>query len=382
MTDWRSSLRADPTDWLLHEGCPAIRYRVLTELLDRRRDDPQVQQARQELLRYAPALQLARRQRRDGTWGGRIHASDSRKFQPCLENGLNLLFEYGWDRDTKPVRAAAKTLRSFLTATKKNLKLFEFQRVVKADERRELYYRWFLRILALGLLVRAGYLDEKGRIATLELLERTASLVEDPVARDPVEEIGATHPLIRDKAWREGYLFFPDYYVTYVFAHSPWLLDGELAKMRLKKIYDYVVSETYQSLAPDLGLVRTARGAFVRGHGLRIRPIETYEKSGDLDELLVILELLARLGLINRYPLLMTHLEWLHARQGRDGRWNLPTKAFREGSRWLRLIRLERDWRSPARKEADLTLRVLLIFKYQWERQMRMLDRREDAYPF
>ena len=28
------------------------------------------------------------------------------------------------------------------------------------------------------------------------------------------------------------------------------LLDGELAKMRLKKISDYVMSETYQRLAP------------------------------------------------------------------------------------------------------------------------------------
>ena len=33
-----------------------------------------------------------------------------------------------------------------------------------------------------------------------------------------------------------------------------------------------------------------------------------------------------------------------------------------------------------ARKEADLTFRVLLILKYQWERQIRMLDRRDDGY--
>jgi len=43
-------------------------------------------------------------------------------------------------------------------------------------------------------------------------------------------------------------------------------------------------------------------------------------------------------------------------------------------------LRLEKDWRSPARKESDLTFRVLLILKYQWERQIRMLDRRDDGY--
>ena len=67
--------------------------------------------------------------------------------------------------------------------------------------------------------------------------------------------------------------------------------------------------------------------------------------------------------------------------QGRDGRWNLPTKMLAENSRWTTLLRIEKDWRSPARKEADMTFRILLMFKNQWERQVRMLDRRDDGYP-
>jgi hypothetical protein len=51
-----------------------------------------------------------------------------------------------------------------------------------------------------------------------------------------------------------------------------------------------------------------------------------------------------------------------------------------ESSRWTALLRLEKDWRSPARKEADSAFRVMLILKYQWERQIRMLDRRDDGY--
>jgi hypothetical protein len=380
MTDWKSSLRADPIPWLLETAAAPIRYRVLTELLGRDREDPEVQSARAETLAYGPALQLQRKQRKDGTWNGRVHASDDRKYEACLENGLLTLYEYGWDRDTKPVKNAAKTLRTFLSQ-KKDLKFFEFQKAVKADDRRELYYRWFLRSLALGLLVRGGYLDERSRSAVLELLDRTAAFVDNPVARSPVEEIGASHPLIRAEAWRDGYPFMPDFYLARVFAYSPWLLDGELAKMRLKKIFDYVMSSTYQSLAPDLGLVRTAKGSFVRGHGLRIRPLDDYHKHGHVDELLVIFDLLSRLGLINRYPLLMSHFEWLHAQQGREGRWNLPTKMLSENSRWTSLLRIERDWRSPARKEADLTFRILLLFKNQWDRQVRMLDRHDDGYP-
>ena len=380
MTDWKSSLRADPTAWLLETAAPPIRYRVLTELLDRPKDDPQVQQATKDLLEYGPALKLQKTQRKDGTWAGKIHAGDPKKYEPSMENALCQIYEYGWARETRPVRNAAATLRSFLTA-KRDLKFFEFSKLVKADERREKYYRWFLRILSLGLLIRGGYADERSRLAVLELLELASGFVDDPVSRNPVEEIGASHPLIRPQVFKRDYPFVPDIYLARVFSFSPWLLDGELAKMRLKKVFDYVMSDTYQRLAPDLGLVRTAKGSFLKGNGLRLRPVDFYNKHGHLDELVTHLELLARLGLINRYPLLMAHLEWIHSLQAKDGRWNVPTKLLHETSRWTTLLRLERDWRSPARKESDLTFRMLVIFKHQVERQVRMLDRRDDGYP-
>lgn len=379
MTDWKSALRSDPTGWLLENACVAIRYRVLTELLDRPKDDPEVQKVRAEMLEYAPAMKLQRTQRKDGTWGGRIHAGDARKFEASLENALSLLFEMGWGRDTKPVKLAAVTLRSFLTA-KRDLKFYEFAKLVKADEKRERYYRWFLRTLSLGLLVRGGYTDDRSRVAVLELLDLCSGFVDDPISRHPVEEIGAAHPLIRAGAWKRDYLFLPDAHLMRVFAFSPWLLDGELAKMRLKKISDYVMSDTYQRLAPDIGLVRTAKGSFVKGGGLRIRPVDYYQKHGALDELLVNMEFFARLGLLNRYPQFMAHLEWWHGQQGKEGRWNIASKLMNESSRWTASLRLEKDWRSPARKEADLTFRVMLILKYQWERQIRMLDRRDDGY--
>jgi hypothetical protein len=380
MTDWKSALRSDPMPWLLENACAPIRYRVLTELLERGRDDLEVQKVRQEALAYAPAVKLQKTQRKDGTWGGKIHAGDPRKYQTSLENGLCRLFEYGWNRETKTVRNAAKTLRGFLTV-KKDLKFFEFGKAIKADSRREQYYRWHLRILALGLLIRAGYAEERSRMAVLELLDLNAGFVDNPVSRAPVEEIGASLPLIRRAAYRRGYPFMPDLNLFKVFALSPWLLGGEMAKMRLKKVSDYILSPTYQELAPDLGLVRTTKGAFPKLGGIRIRPLEYYQKHGHVEELFLHLELFARLGLINRYPLLMSHLDWLQSQQGKNGRWNLSTKLIKDSSRWSTLMRIETDWRSPARKEADLTFRMLLILKNQWERQIRMLDRRDDGYP-
>ena len=380
MTDWKSSLRSDPIPWLLDNACAAIRYRVMTELLDLGRDDLRVQEIRKEMLTHPGGRELERSQRKDGTWGGVVHAGETKKYQPSLENGLCRLFEFAWDRETKVVRNSAKTLRQFMTA-KKSIKLFEFASAVKADEKRERYYRWFLRILSLGLLIRAGYTEERTHTAVLELLDMTAGFVDDPISRSPVEEIGASLPLIRSAAWRRGYAFIPDLYIIRVLAHSPWLLEGEMAKMRLKKVFDYVLSQRYQELAPELGLVRTAKGAFPKANGIKLYNLEHYQTHSQMDELLVHLELFARLGLINRYPLLMSHLEWLQAQQAKDGRWNLSTKMINDTSRWTTLLRIEKDWRSPARKEADLTFRMLLIIKNQWERQIQMLDRRDDGYP-
>jgi hypothetical protein len=380
MTDWKSSLRSDPMPWLLENACAPIRYRVLTELMELGRDDLDVQQARQDALAYAQGLQLQRTQRKDGTWGGHVHAGEPRKFQPSIENCLHRLYEFGWNRETKPVKQAAKTLRSFMSQ-KKDLKFFEFAKAVKADETRDRYYRWFLRILAIELLVRGGYVDERNRLAVLEVLDMTAGFVDNPLSRRPVEEIGASLPLIRREGWRRGYAFLPDLYSMRVFAFSPWLLNGEVARMRLKKIFDYVLSPTYQELAPDLGLVRTAKGSFPKSHGIRVGTLEEYQTKGTVDELLVLLELFSRLGLINRYPSLMSLLEWLQSQQGKDGKWNLPTKLINDSSRWTALIRIEKDWRSPTRKEADLTFRMLLILKHQWERQIVMLGRRDDGYP-
>ena len=104
-------------------------------------------------------------------------------------------------------------------------------------------------------------------------------------------------------------------------------------------------------------------------------------KKGHLDELMNLLEIFSRLGLINRYPILMSQFEWLVSQQGKDGHWNFSTKMMNDSSRWTQLLRVEKDWRSPNRKEADMTFRMLLIMKNQWERQVAMLGRRDDGYP-
>ncbi|UCF66160.1 MAG: hypothetical protein JSV80_10170, partial [Acidobacteriota bacterium] len=288
--------------------------------------------------------------------------------------------EEDWDREVKEIRKAAKLLKTFLTQ-KKDLPLFEFKAQVKQDPIRERHVRWFLRIVALGLLQRGGWGEDKKVLdGVADLAERVAGFVSDPISRDPVEHVGAGLPQFRRDALRDGYCFIPDLYILRVFSHCPALLETERGRAMMKKIFDYVLSEEYQDLGPELGAVRTVRGPIPRGWGIQLRPVEEYVEGGCLEELLYLLEQFARLGLINRYPRLMEYVEWVLEQQQKDGRWDLPAKYF--GGRPLHgsWLRMEKDWKSPNRRVADVTFRAMVVLKYQWERQIRMLERGVDVY--
>ncbi len=48
MTNWKSFLKADPTDWLLEEDNLSVRYFTLTEILNKPQNSPEVKQAKEE----------------------------------------------------------------------------------------------------------------------------------------------------------------------------------------------------------------------------------------------------------------------------------------------------------------------------------------------
>jgi hypothetical protein len=382
MTDWKSSLRADPTEFLLANGSPPVVYRFLSEVLGVPETDPRLLKARESLLVYKPAVKLARLQRKDGSWGGAISMGGAPKPYVSTEYCLTMLFEYGWDKGSPQVRKAAKVLKTFLSE-KRDLNLYEYQSQVKADDLRQRYYRWFLRIVALGLLLRSGYgNDEKVLSTLLGLVERVGQFVDNPVSKHPTEGTPPRLTVFRREAMRDYYAFIPDMYLLSAFSQAPRLLDSDEIKRRLKKICDYIIGDHYQSLGPQIGLVKTARGTFPKRFGIELREIDHYLKTGTLDYLLCALECFARLGLINRYPLLMGYVEWLMSQQDKEGRWSLNPKALGGDDKASHILRLDQDWRSPVRRSADLTFRIVLILKLQWERQIRMLDRGEEGYPF
>lgn len=62
MADWKSRIKADPTDWLLEEENPSVRYFTLRDILDRAEDDPAVQRAKSEIMRFGTVPQILKMQ--------------------------------------------------------------------------------------------------------------------------------------------------------------------------------------------------------------------------------------------------------------------------------------------------------------------------------
>jgi hypothetical protein len=60
-----------PVSWLLQYGCPAIRYRTLTEIVGTA-DPAQLEALKLEMEAYPAARQIAKKQKDTGVWGANL----------------------------------------------------------------------------------------------------------------------------------------------------------------------------------------------------------------------------------------------------------------------------------------------------------------------
>ena len=65
---WQATLRADPLEWLLEPGDPAVRHLTLRELLDHAADEPDVADSRRAAMAADPIASILAAQEPDGHW--------------------------------------------------------------------------------------------------------------------------------------------------------------------------------------------------------------------------------------------------------------------------------------------------------------------------
>jgi hypothetical protein len=69
MKDWISLLEEDPTDWLLENTNPSVRFFTLTELLEKPNNDTEVKKAKNEILTVGIVPKILAKQNPQGYWG-------------------------------------------------------------------------------------------------------------------------------------------------------------------------------------------------------------------------------------------------------------------------------------------------------------------------
>lgn len=62
MNDWKTILNADPTNWLLEEENPSVRYFMLKNILDKSEDDQEVQLAKDKIMQSGLVPDILRQQ--------------------------------------------------------------------------------------------------------------------------------------------------------------------------------------------------------------------------------------------------------------------------------------------------------------------------------
>ena len=68
MIAWPDYLRSDPTDWLLEEDNPSVRYLALRSIMELPEDDRKVVTARQAIMQQGPVPAILAAQHEDGYW--------------------------------------------------------------------------------------------------------------------------------------------------------------------------------------------------------------------------------------------------------------------------------------------------------------------------
>lgn len=68
MNNWKSALKADPTDWLLEKNNPSVRYYTLIDILEKPKTDLEVREAKQDIMETGVVPAILSKQNKEGYW--------------------------------------------------------------------------------------------------------------------------------------------------------------------------------------------------------------------------------------------------------------------------------------------------------------------------
>ena len=168
MTDWKSILNADPTDWLLEEDNPSVRYFTLVDLLGKPEKDPEALRTKAEIMQRGTVPKILAKQQEGGNW------DQPEKFYAAKYTGtvwqVIILAELGADGTDRRIHQACE----FLLENSQDRQSYGFSTWAssKAQGGRKSYVIPCLTGNLIYSLIRFGYLQDARVQKSIEWITR------------------------------------------------------------------------------------------------------------------------------------------------------------------------------------------------------------------
>jgi hypothetical protein len=344
-----SAIWKEAVGYLLHDACPSIQYRVRSELLSEPETNREMKDLQQRILKDEAVRRISRVRHPDGWLGTRFHTAEVGSDHVATEVAVRLLCEKGVSRRHPLLGRVFKALRGTDEAFAR-----EFFRVGRILDLKGFGGSYLIRA---ALFARAGieaepFVQEQiekalGAFRAVSSVESVSDITER-YRRRPVFKSGAIWPCI--------------YHLRLLAFVSSWRTKTNIGMMTrsIRRLL---------SLSPFLTVYVRSRSQVVAPCGILANelPCRTPVLSRrDCAMWFQEMELLSRLGVVERIPELRAQATWLaEVLRAGEGRFARPVAPdyFTKWSAYTGLA-LEKDWRSERRRVSDLTFRSLLILHY------------------
>jgi hypothetical protein len=107
LRDWKSLLKADPTEWLLGEDNPSARCFTLTDILEKAENNPDVKKSRKAIMQTGAVPRILAKQQSGGYWGVPENFYVKGKYRGTVWQ-LMILAELGANPEEERVRKACE----------------------------------------------------------------------------------------------------------------------------------------------------------------------------------------------------------------------------------------------------------------------------------
>lgn len=345
-----------PVTRLLEQGGPAVRYRLLRDVLERPSPHP-----RWESVPYGSHMgwHLLGMQDRDGTWAGGWLSTPAGATLDGVGTipAYRRLLELGWDADVPGLHATRRLLFRLLAEDNDPSLLAEL-RPAGDDEELVLRGRLLLREAAAAALAQAGHeQDPRLRGAARRLIVRVDEFLRSPLAQKPWIRVGNQHVLPPD-------VTPPSFHLLQMLAYMPQFRSEHAPFM--DRLLAWITQPwPRQVIVQQVGDQLVEQPQYVMGDFLATRSA----LDSDMPSALAWLETVARLGVLGRHEGWGKLLERTLDDRDRKGMWTPPRSVVMPAQvptwSWPVLPLHDGAWGvdAAAGLSTDVTFRLVLIAK-------------------